>query len=143
MSKTSTKRVKKSTQKQAKNLSEAKELYAIASQKQAKNLSEAKELYATANGNEIAATESIVKLTKELKKLETLKKQLVYKEEAVKLQVMNYMQDHSCLKSGDLILATWKNTTRNIFDLAAFKEAYPSLYHSFLTETSSRVFRLG
>ena len=108
----------------------------------AQTLNDAKHLYPTSKENIIEATPVIANLINDLKRLEELKKQLLFQEDAIKLKVMNYMQDHSTLKHGDSLLASWKTQTRHTFDLPAFKDEYHSLYESFLKESSIRVFRL-
>jgi len=104
---------------------------------------EARETYADALDSTIEATKDIVTVVEDLNKLEELKKQLLEKEDSLKVTVMNYMQLHSKLTFNNKCLISWKRHSRSSFDLTSFKTEYPLMYELFQKESSNRVFRLG
>ncbi|WP_341794119.1 MULTISPECIES: hypothetical protein [unclassified Rickettsia] len=104
---------------------------------------EARDLYSNALDSTIEATKDIVTIVEDLNKLEELKKQLLEKEDILKVSVMNYMQLHSKLTFNNKCLVTWKSHSRSSFDLTSFKTEYPLMYELFQKESSNRVFRLG
>jgi predicted phage-related endonuclease len=108
----------------------------------AETLDQAKQLYPDSSDQTIEATPEIATLVSDLKRLEDLKKQLVAKEEAIKLKVMNYMREHSRLKFEDYTLITWKSQSRQIFDQHNFKIEFPDLHESFMKDTTCRVFSI-
>ena len=96
----------------------------------------------TATHNIIEANELIEGQVKELHKLAELRQQLLAAENSLKLSVMNYMQLHTYLKMGDHFLASWKSSTRKMFDIPQFKIDFPDLYDCYAKEISLRTFRL-
>ena len=90
----------------------------------------------------IEATKEIATIVEDLNKLEELKKQLLEKEDSLKVTVMNYMQLHSKLRFNNRYIASWKSHSRSSFDLPAFKNEFPDMYELFLKESTSRVFKL-
>ncbi|WP_341793284.1 hypothetical protein [Rickettsia endosymbiont of Ceutorhynchus obstrictus] len=93
--------------------------------------------------NIIEASKEIAKIVQDLHKLQELKQILHAKEDDLKDIVTNYMGLHTILTINTKPLISWKNCTRSSLDLAAFKAEYHELYGLFLTETTSRVFRLS
>jgi len=104
---------------------------------------EARSLYPTADKSSyIEADKNMLSAIDELKELEEKKKQLLQTEDALKTNIMNYMQGNSALKSGNITLATWCSVSKQCFDLSAFSKKHKKLHATFMKETTIRVFRL-
>jgi len=104
---------------------------------------EARSLYHVANKSSfIEADKNIIFIIDELKELEEKKKKILQTEDALKTNIMNYMQGNSALKSGNTTLATWQGISKQCFDLGAFSKKHKKLHAAFMKETTSRVFRL-
>ena len=121
---------------------QARKLYASSSDKVVGHNANNSTDITTATHNIIEANELIEGQVKELHKLAELHQQLLAAENSLKLSVMNYMQLHTYLKMGDYFLASWKSSTRKMFDIPQFKIDFPDLYDCYAKEISLRTFRL-
>lgn len=91
----------------------------------------------------ITASPPIEDLIKELRDIRTLSEELKVKEDTLRSHVASFMEDKAILTHPNgHILASWKEETRQRFDLEAFKTEEAELYQHYLKPTVTRSFRL-
>ena len=79
---------------------------------------------------------------KELQKLAEEKKEIKEKEEAIKLDVMKYMQDKQYLVKDNRKIISWKTQNRDAFNITKFKTEHPETYKNYLQKNTMRIFKL-
>ncbi len=84
------------------------------------------------------ALDALFKLRELQAKQKELKDEIEFAEQKLKI----FMQDNSYISLDGKKLATWRTQNSTRFDIAAFKEAHPSLYDAFKKTSKSRVFRV-
>jgi putative phage-type endonuclease len=91
----------------------------------------------------IKANDTIISNVIQIKALQDQQQALNDQVEQIKVNVMNYMQDHEVLTDVEgNTLVTWKMTTQNRLDSKKIKEVNPKLYQQYSKASSFRTFKL-
>ena len=86
---------------------------------------------------------TVVKHCQELTALGLQKKALTAQEDDLKLQIGMALGDAEAAAFGGDALCTWKTQTSNRLDAKAFRAEHPELAETYMTESQSRVLRIG
>ena len=90
---------------------------------------------------EVVGNETIIKKVNDLALISKQMKILGQKEEDIKLEIMNYMQDAEKLNAAGLSV-TWKHYTQNRLDTSKLKEERPEIYAQYLKTNDLRPLKL-
>ena len=89
---------------------------------------------------EAQSLDTAINAMAEFKKLKQREKDIKTQLAMKKGVIINYMEENeidTVLGEGDVVLATYKESTSVRFDAKAFKEAKPRMHAKFMTESTS------
>lgn len=102
---------------------------------------DASTLWAKDDGTSIEADDEVARKVAAYQVAKATAKQYEEKADALKLDIVEFMQPHATLTHGGAPIATWKTQTASRIDSKALRAAHPKLAQDFTTITESRVFR--